>query len=238
MTTPTQTGDKPMVTQRAIELLERAHAKGWLGYEAHGAIEYAINVLRHRAQETLSPEQSSDTIQRLGQEFDGEQPRLGREALEALVQHNERLRSAVAIADRDGADTNWKAFRGQCRYTLAEYQDIVNEARAALARAALSTTPDLAEENERLRPMEDAPKDGRYIIAAYRSLDGYAEQLHGRSFIIRHEGTTPSGYDLGWALFPGHGGVPDKCFSGWLPLPTTLQSISTANGGPGRDGVS
>lgn len=343
MTTPTQTGDKPMVTQRAIELLERAHAKGGLGYEAHGAIEYAINVLRHREQETreqsrdvgrealatalqaaidehadlgrlnrdylgrevreawvkwameqpnpkphwllpfddldepdkevdrqigvklarigvtsfvaghrhlwakiraalstplASPEQPLDTLQRLGQEFDGEQPRLGREALEALVQHNERLRSAVAIADRDGADTNWKAFRGQCRYTLAEYQDIVNEARADLARAALSPSPDLAEENERLRPMEDAPKDGRYIIAAYRSLDGYAEQLHGRSFIIRHEGTTPSGYDLGWALFPGHGGVPDKCFSGWLPLPTTLQSISTANGGPGRDGVS
>lgn len=70
--TPTQTGDKPMVTQRAIELLERAHAKGGLGYEAHGAIEYAINVLRHRAQETLSPEQPLDTLQRLGQEF--EQP--------------------------------------------------------------------------------------------------------------------------------------------------------------------
>ncbi len=69
-------------------------------------------------------------------------------------------------------------------------------------------------------PVETAPKDGRYIIAVYRSLDGYAEQLHGRAFVVRHEGETPSGYDLGWALFPGHGGVPDKCLSGWAPLPT------------------
>jgi len=52
---------------------------------------------------------------------------------EALVQHNERLRSAQAIAQRDGADTNWLAFRGQCTFTLAEYHDLVNEARQALA---------------------------------------------------------------------------------------------------------
>ena len=52
---------------------------------------------------------------------------------DALVQHNERLRSAVAIADRDGADTNWLAFRGQARFTLAEYQDIVKAARAAVS---------------------------------------------------------------------------------------------------------
>ena len=53
---------------------------------------------------------------------------------DALIQHNERLRSAVAIADREGADTNWLAFRGQARFTLAEYQDIVNEARAAVSK--------------------------------------------------------------------------------------------------------
>lgn len=71
------------------------------------------------------------------------------------------------------------------------------------------------------RDMDFAPKDGRYVIAAYRSLNGYALQLHGRAFVVRHEGQTQSGYDLGWALFPGHGGVPDKCFSGWMPLPST-----------------
>lgn len=55
------------------------------------------------------------------------------ELCEALVQHNERLRSAVQIAARDGAATNWKSFRGQCHYTLAEYHDLVNEARARLS---------------------------------------------------------------------------------------------------------
>ena len=51
---------------------------------------------------------------------------------EALVQHNDRLRSAAQVAARDGQDTNWKTFRGQITYTLAEYHDLVNEARAAL----------------------------------------------------------------------------------------------------------
>lgn len=69
------------------------------------------------------------------------------------------------------------------------------------------------------QPIETAPKDGNYIVAIYRSLDGYAEQLDGRAFVVRHEGETASGYDLGWALFPGHGGVPDKCLSCWQPLP-------------------
>lgn len=53
---------------------------------------------------------------------------------EALVQHNECLRSAQQIAQRDGKDTNWLAFRGQCTWTLAEYHDLVNKARATLAK--------------------------------------------------------------------------------------------------------
>jgi hypothetical protein len=69
------------------------------------------------------------------------------------------------------------------------------------------------------QPFGSAPKDGRYIIALYRSLDGYASHLHGRAFVVRHEGyIQPDGYDLGWALFPGFGGVPDKCLSHWAPL--------------------
>lgn len=66
--------------------------------------------------------------------------------------------------------------------------------------------------------IETAPKDGSYIIAIYRSLDGYAAHLDGRAFVVRHEGKTASDYDLGWALFPGYGGVPDKCLSQWKPL--------------------
>ena len=54
---------------------------------------------------------------------------------EALVQHNDRLRSAAAIAGRNGKDTNWLAFRGQVHFTLAEYHELAVEARAALGEA-------------------------------------------------------------------------------------------------------
>lgn len=85
-------------------------------------------------------------------------------------------------------------------------------------------------EGEWLRPMEEAPKDGTYILAIYKSLNGYASQLEGRVFAVRHEGKTPSDHDLGWALFPGHGGVPDKCFYGWIPIPDALRATDDAGG--------
>lgn len=50
----------------------------------------------------------------------------------ALVAHNDRLRSAVAIADRDGRDTNWEAFRTQARTTLERNHSVVTKAREAL----------------------------------------------------------------------------------------------------------
>lgn len=52
----------------------------------------------------------------------------------ALVQHNDRLRSAAEVAARDGRETNWLSFRGRVRYTLAEYHELVREARAELER--------------------------------------------------------------------------------------------------------
>ena len=55
---------------------------------------------------------------------------------EALVQHNDRLRSAAEVAARDGRETNWLSFRGQVRYTLAEYHELVKEVRAELERIA------------------------------------------------------------------------------------------------------
>jgi hypothetical protein len=61
-----------------------------------------------------------------------------------------------------------------------------------------------------------APKDGTRIWAILRS---DAPQWPNRSFEIWHEGITEGGYDLGWALFPGYGGVPDRHFAGWAPLP-------------------
>ena len=54
---------------------------------------------------------------------------------EALIQYNDRLRSTAQIASRDGKETNWKSFRGQVQYTLAEYHELVKEARAALGES-------------------------------------------------------------------------------------------------------
>ncbi len=50
----------------------------------------------------------------------------------ALVDHSDQLRSACNVADRDGRDTNWLTLRGCLHYTLAEHQEITNEARKAL----------------------------------------------------------------------------------------------------------
>ena len=49
---------------------------------------------------------------------------------EALVAHNDALRSCCAVADRDGKDTNWTGLRGTIRMTLLPYHETVNEARA------------------------------------------------------------------------------------------------------------
>jgi hypothetical protein len=81
-----------------------------------------------------------------------------------------------------------------------------------------------------LLPMSEAPKDGSYILGYYRSIDNErTEHWDGRAFVIRHEGKTASDYDLGWALFPGYGGVPDICFAGWAPLPAALSRARPAS---------
>lgn len=75
------------------------------------------------------------------------------------------------------------------------------------------------------RPMESAPRDRTYILARVAPRDGDDRwgYLSGRCFVIRHEERTPSGYDLGWSVFPGFGGVSDDWFEGWLPLPPTSE---------------
>lgn len=80
------------------------------------------------------------------------------------------------------------------------------------------TTPDTRPDG--WQDMATAPRDGTRIWA----IVGEAEcdrHIHwvGRSFEIRHEGYTPSGYDLGWSLFPGYGGCGDSMFAAWRPLP-------------------
>ena len=68
--------------------------------------------------------------------------------------------------------------------------------------------------------MSSAPRDRTSILAIVAPNDSRHLEYHaGRMFVIRHEGVTDSDYDLGWAVFPGFGGAPDKYFAGWRPLP-------------------
>lgn len=77
-----------------------------------------------------------------------------------------------------------------------------------------------------LRPMSEAPRD-RFILAMYRSVDGHRAHMDGRVFTVRHEGKTVSDFDLGWALYPGYGGVPDVSFYGWMDMPAALAKAPT-----------
>jgi hypothetical protein len=74
-----------------------------------------------------------------------------------------------------------------------------------------------------------APKDGTTVWVVFRA-DIYPARApdredlvrwHGVQLPVRHEGTTPSGYDLGWSIAApvGHGGFPDNWIAGWQPLP-------------------
>jgi hypothetical protein len=70
------------------------------------------------------------------------------------------------------------------------------------------------------RPFDTAPRDGRDILALVSGATDRHKHWNGRWFVIRHEGKTVSDFDLGWALFPGFGGVSDRWFSAWADLPT------------------
>ena len=57
------------------------------------------------------------------------------EAQEALVAHNDHLRSAFAVASRNGQSTGWPAFTRAIDRTLKDYHEDVKRARAALSAA-------------------------------------------------------------------------------------------------------
>jgi hypothetical protein len=72
------------------------------------------------------------------------------------------------------------------------------------------------------RDIADAPRDRTHILVKVRD-DAFAgthfAHYSGRCFVAFHEGVTSGGgYDLGWALFPGFGGVGDSDLEGWMPL--------------------
>jgi hypothetical protein len=70
------------------------------------------------------------------------------------------------------------------------------------------------------QPIETAPRDGTRILALVSEVGGH---LTGRMFSVWHEGVTPSGFNHGWAVYPGFGGVDDNWFSHWMPLPEPPQ---------------
>jgi hypothetical protein len=64
-----------------------------------------------------------------------------KELEEALIDHNDLLRSAFQIADREGvkmlvATTNWDAFYNKVAITLKRHHQITNEVRAVLKGGA------------------------------------------------------------------------------------------------------
>jgi hypothetical protein len=69
------------------------------------------------------------------------------------------------------------------------------------------------------KPIETAPKDGTWVLAIVGGASDRWKHLNGRAFVIRHEGKTPSGFDLGWSVYPGFGGTGDQWFTHWMPLP-------------------
>jgi len=82
------------------------------------------------------------------------------------------------------------------------------------------------------QPIETAPRDGRFILARLGTIDNDRwSHLSGRCFVIRHEGYTVGDYDMGWALFPGLGGISDHWLAHWMPLPDIPESLPSSNKG-------
>lgn len=106
----------------------------------------------------------------------------------------------------------------------------------ALSREPVHSLHELAREDqaraeEGWHPMSEAPRDGSYILAIVAPNRGrHLEHQAGRMFAIRHEGLSePSGYDMGWAVYPGFGGATDHDFACWTRLP------APPGGGSGGD---
>jgi len=108
--------------------------------------------------------------------------------------------------------------------------------RAALEWASENrASPDVAgtASDRQWQPMDTAPRDRTRVLVVFRAdlverFAGFdasnAERLSrwaGIPFVARHEGYTPSGYDMGWSFAApvGQGGFDTAWLAGWMPLP-------------------
>jgi hypothetical protein len=114
--------------------------------------------------------------------------------------------------------------------------DLVKRLRDRFTYDELHYAPDplLAEAADRIEALglavvpgwqdiASAPRDRTHVLVKVRDdafADSHFRHYAGRCFVAFHEGVSSgSGYDLGWALFPGFGGVSGGELEGWMPLP-------------------
>ncbi|HKT52902.1 MAG TPA: hypothetical protein VJP88_00505 [Caulobacteraceae bacterium] len=145
-----------------------------------------------------------------------------------MVEDFARARAALASSTPESAwDEN-----AQRSYSAQELKALLDQRDAFIVRsglwgafvAELGLTPESAVYPQ--RDMASAPRDGTPILAVVGVASERWEHLNGRSFVIRHEGKTASGYDLGWSVYPGLGGVSDDWFACWTPLPAPAEARS------------
>lgn len=121
-------------------------------------------------------------------------------------------------------DRNSPAFIAACDAFNAAYDD------DALAGEIITAILE-AYEKALWQPIETAPTGGEYESGPriWARVRADHDRYPGRWFEVWHEGfsQTTNGklLDLGWALYPGQGGMPESTFDIWRPLPTPPEEV-------------
>lgn len=127
----------------------------------------------------------------------------GKRLLKGIVEQKAHISTDPAIA-----------YDGYEQGLLESRRELLSRFMLTHAEALLNPDP--------WRGIEELPeewKDGRWIEAVVaESADDGARLTPGRVFVIRHDGVTQSGYNMGWSVYPGYGGAHDRTFSHFREL--------------------